>query len=346
MVAVLQRLAAGQGGKHLGGLGSQPGIGSHQAQVGIEFRGLFIVVAGADLGDIAQALVGVPGDQAQLGVDLVFRQAVDDPAAGVLQQVGHLDVVLLVKPGPQLHEDGDFLAVLGGLDEGLYHLAVGGHPVEGHFNGNHRVVLGGLLEQLQEGPHALKGIGQQHILLLNLRDDALLQIQGRGQPGAALGVEQVALAAQIVLKLGDEGQVQRGGGLEHMAQVNVQIARQLLAHFFAHGPGELQPHRGQPLALADQVLHVVPVVQIFVIGGDGVDIRVAGDPHDGFFPQGVLAVNLGQEVEATSRVDATLRLSVLTKSLSLISTTQSEEMLFLRTLQLLMMERLISRTRV
>ena len=49
---------------------------------------------------------------------------------------------------------------------------------------------------------------------------------------------------------------------------------------------------------------------------------------------------------STSRVDATLRLSVLTKSLSLISTTQSEEMLFLRTLQLLMMERLISRTRV
>ena len=45
-------------------------------------------------------------------------------------------------------------------------------------------------------------------------------------------------------------------------------------------------------------------------------------------------------------VDATLRLSVLTKSLSLISTTQSEEMLFLRTLQLLMMERLISMTRV
>ncbi len=49
---------------------------------------------------------------------------------------------------------------------------------------------------------------------------------------------------------------------------------------------------------------------------------------------------------STSRVDATLRLSALTKSLSLISTTQSEEMLFLRTLQLLMMERLISRTRV
>ena len=41
-------------------------------------------------------------------------------------------------------------------------------------------------------------------------------------------------------------------------------------------------------------------------------------------------------------VDATLRLSVLTKSLRLISTTQIRRDAFLRTLQLLMMERLIS----
>ena len=228
---------------------------------------------------------------------LIVRQAVDDPASGVLQPAGHLDVVGLVKPGAQLHEHGDVLTVLRGLHQILHHLAVGGHPVEGHLDGHDPLVLTGLVEQLQEGTHTLKGIGEQHVLLPDLVDDAPLQIQRRGELGHAAGIEQVALGVEVVLQLGDKGQIQRRGGLEHMALLDAQIVRQGRAHLLAHGAAQFQTHRPQALAAADELLHIVPVVQILVVGGDGVQIGVAGDAHDGFFLHRVLAEELRREVE-------------------------------------------------
>ena len=147
------------------------------------------------------------------------------------------------------------------------------------------------MEQLEEGAHALKGIGEQHVLLADLVDDAALQVQRRGGLGHPAGVEQVPLiplGAQVVLQLGDKGQIQRRGGLEHMALLDAQIVGQRGAHLLAHGAAQLQTHRPQPLAAADQLRHVVPVVQILVVGRDGVQIGVAGDAHDGLLFHGVL----------------------------------------------------------
>ena len=59
--------------------------GGHEAQVGIHGVGLFVVVAGADLGDIAELVPFAQGDETDLAVALVALQAIDHPAAGVLQ---------------------------------------------------------------------------------------------------------------------------------------------------------------------------------------------------------------------------------------------------------------------
>ena len=61
--------------------------GGHEAQVGVHGVGLFVVVAGADLGDIAELVPLAQGDEADLAVALIALQAVDHPAAGVLQQL-------------------------------------------------------------------------------------------------------------------------------------------------------------------------------------------------------------------------------------------------------------------
>lgn len=66
--------------------------------------------------DIAADAVFLPADDQQdLAVGLQPRQAVNDVAAGLFQLLGPVDVVLLVKPGFQLDQDGDLLAVFGGL---------------------------------------------------------------------------------------------------------------------------------------------------------------------------------------------------------------------------------------
>ena len=88
------------------------------------------------------------GDQAQLGVHLVLPESVENVTAGILQAMGHLDVVGLVKAGAQFHQNYDFLAVFSGLYQCIDNLAALCHPVKGHLDGNHRLILCSLLQHI------------------------------------------------------------------------------------------------------------------------------------------------------------------------------------------------------
>ena len=134
-------------------------VGSEQGKVGVEGGGFFVEIASADLGDIAQTAVFLPaGNEADLGVALVAFDAVYHPAAGLLQLLGPFDVVLLIKPRPEFHQHGDRLAVFRCGAEVFGHSRVAGQPIDGHLDGEHLGVVGGLPEQPQEGLHRLVGI--------------------------------------------------------------------------------------------------------------------------------------------------------------------------------------------
>ena len=108
------QVGCGQVLKQGGGVRPQLRPGGHQAQVGVLPGGLFVVVARPHLGDVLEPPPLPPGDQADLGVDLDVLRAVEDGASRLLHPLGPLDVVLLVKAGPQFHQDGDFLSIFGG----------------------------------------------------------------------------------------------------------------------------------------------------------------------------------------------------------------------------------------
>ena len=101
-------------------------------------------------------------------MDLVIVKAVEHGAARILQLLGPVNVVLLVKAGAQLHHGHHFLAVLSGGNEGLHDLGVRRHTVQRHFDGHHVGIRAGAQQHPDEGADALVGIGQQHIVAAGL----------------------------------------------------------------------------------------------------------------------------------------------------------------------------------
>ena len=102
-------------------VGGDGPVRGHQAEVRVQGGGLLVVVAGADLGHIGEAAFLLPGDEADLAVALVARRAVDHMAARLLQLLRPGDVVALVEPGPQLHQDRHLFAVLRRRAQVLHH---------------------------------------------------------------------------------------------------------------------------------------------------------------------------------------------------------------------------------
>ncbi len=121
-------------------VGADGGVGRHEHEVRVELGGLLVEVARAKTGDAADASVVVVGDLADLRVALEALGAIDHGAAGVLKSLGPGDVVLLVKAGAELHEDGDVLACLRRGDEALAEVAALGDAVERDLDGDALVV--------------------------------------------------------------------------------------------------------------------------------------------------------------------------------------------------------------
>ena len=74
------------------------------------------------------------GDEAQFGVHLMFRQPVDNAAAGILKHLGVIDIVLFIKSCPQLQEAENILSPICGIGKCSSDLAAGGHAVKGDFD--------------------------------------------------------------------------------------------------------------------------------------------------------------------------------------------------------------------
>ena len=168
MTGLFDGLTLGQRLEYSGRVQADLHIRRHQGQIRIKPRCLLIIVSGADLGNVFDPVPAFLRDQAQLGMNLKAFQAVNDLAARLLKHPGPADVVLLVKPRPQLHKDDDFLAVLSRLAQRLHDLALLCQSVERHLDREDIVILRRLIEQIQERADRFVRIRQQLIALFDL----------------------------------------------------------------------------------------------------------------------------------------------------------------------------------
>ena len=257
--AVLHHLAHGQGIEHPRGLRAELGVGGHEGEVGVQPHGVLVIVSRAHLGDILHLALVHPGDEQQLGVDLQPVQAVDHPAPGLLQHPGPADVVFLVEPGPQLHQGHYLFAVFGGIHQGLHDFAVVGHPVKGHFDGHHVRILARLLEEAQQRPHVLIGIGEHQVAAADLLRHGDQGVHVGGVLGHPAGIEQLCLIPEHIPQRTHKGEIQGGAAGKQVLFGQPQAGAQAVPH----GVGELalvvQPHGLEALAAADHLLHALAV---------------------------------------------------------------------------------------
>ena len=132
-------------------------------EVGILLAGRLVIVARAEMGDIAELVVFGEHDGDYLGVHFIVLHSVDYRTACLLQYACGVEVVLLVESGAQLYDDSDRLAVFASPLERFYYPRPVCQSVYGYPYGDYPVVLGALVEEAQNGRHAVVWIGQIHV---------------------------------------------------------------------------------------------------------------------------------------------------------------------------------------
>ena len=138
-------------------------VGRHQAVVGVQPRGLGVIVAGAQMAVAPQALFLAPHHHHQLGVGLEAEYAVHDVRAGFLQLGGELDVRFFVEARAQLDDDGHVLARLRGFDQRADDGGIAAGAIQGLLDGEHLRIARRLLDEIRDRPEALERMVQEHV---------------------------------------------------------------------------------------------------------------------------------------------------------------------------------------
>ena len=138
-------------------------IGGHQAVVGVQARGLGVVVAGAEVAVAAQTPLLAAHDHDQLGMGLEAEHAVHDVRAGLLQLGRELDVRLLVEARTQLDDHGDVLAGLRRFDQRADDRRIAAGAVQSLLDREHLRIARGLLDEIDDRAETLERVMQQHV---------------------------------------------------------------------------------------------------------------------------------------------------------------------------------------
>ena len=92
--------AAGQIVEQFGQVGADVGIAGDQAEIAVHPGRAGMVIAGADMGVAAQAVIVLADDKNQFAVGLHADHAVGDMDARLLQESGPADIGLIRRSGP------------------------------------------------------------------------------------------------------------------------------------------------------------------------------------------------------------------------------------------------------
>ncbi len=138
-------------------------VGSHEAVIGIQPRGLGVVVAGAQVAVAAQAFFLAPHHHHQFRVGLESEYSVHDVRTGFLQLGGQFDIGLLIETRPQLDDDRDVLTRRRRLDQRGDNGGVAAHSIQSLLDRQHLGIVRRLLDEVGDRPESLKRVMQQHI---------------------------------------------------------------------------------------------------------------------------------------------------------------------------------------
>ena len=252
-----RRLAGGERFECLRGVAPDALVGRNDRKIGILLAGDLVIVAGADLCEVLHALAALSRNEAELAVNLHLRQAVNDLTAGVLEHLGVVDVVLLVKPGAQLQKAEHALSPIRGICERRGNLAACREPVERDADGNDVRIVRRLVEVFHKRAHALERVREQKILLFQIREKlALLQLHRF--PAAPLGV----LHAGRLLHAGAEREIERQLCGKNVALRHLEILDERRAQPRGRFAADHEAHRLLALALAQHFLHAGAEVRV------------------------------------------------------------------------------------
>ena len=106
----------------------------HQRYIRVLRGGSFVVIARSNLGIVSDGTLFFPGNQADLGVNLVLLESVDDSASGILQTLRPVNIVLLVKACAKLDKDRNVLPVLCCPAEIIHQLCFACQTVDGNLD--------------------------------------------------------------------------------------------------------------------------------------------------------------------------------------------------------------------
>src|SRR5262249_16013770 len=125
-------------------------VAREEAEVGVNARRLGIVIAGPQVDVAANAVVFAADDQGHLAVRLETGKAEDDVDARFFEGTGPDNVSFLVEASTQLYDGRYLLAVVGGALQGGDDRRIAAGPVERLLDGQHALVVGGGLDEVDD----------------------------------------------------------------------------------------------------------------------------------------------------------------------------------------------------
>ena len=260
---------------------SQRLVGGQIAQVGVELGRAGVVVAGRDLGIAAQAALLAPCYQQHLGMGLEPDDAVDHLRADRFEQLGVVDVGLLVEARLELDHGRDLLAAAHRLAQQLGHLALAAGAVDGLLDRQHVRVLDRLAQEGQHGVEALIGLVDQHIALLQPVEEGLARRQ-LDRPARLVARKAQLGRIDQVDQLGHAHQVDRAGHLVERLGRQVELLQQEVRQEVRAAGRDLEPQRAAVMAVLQahaqrgaQVLDLLLVDREVGVAGDA-ELRELG----------------------------------------------------------------------
>ena len=233
---------AGEGVEELRDFLAQIGVGGEETKVGVKAGGAGVIISSAKMEIMAQAVFIAADDHEHFAVGFEADQSVDDVDAGFFELAGPDDVVGFVEARAQFDEDGDLLALFGGGDEGVDDGGIAAGAIEGHLDGEHGRVGGGVFQELDHAGEALVGVVEEDVAGA---DDSKIIAAGRQDMGDDGDVGLVAQGCEGI----DRGQrrevkeIERAVGdinvlffqLENIEQSALHVGRAAMLDFEADG---------------------------------------------------------------------------------------------------------------
>src|SRR5581483_6732200 len=246
-----------------------------KAEVAVEARRARVVVAGAEMGVVAERAALAPDDEAELAVGLVADQAVDHVDPGLLELAGPLDVVGFVETCLQLHQRGDLLAVARGFDQGADNGRVAAGAVKRLLDGEDLGVARGLLGKFDHRGEGVVGMVQKDVLTAEGIEDVGNMAQGRDVNRGERGVLQIGPVD--VIKAEQPHEVEGPVEAKNVFMGETEVVAQRIKNDVVHPVFDLQTDGGAAAEVAQLFLDFLEkVLRLLLVD---VEIAVARDPE-------------------------------------------------------------------